>query len=298
MTTAFADRLIAATRKHGPLCVGLDPHPDLFPRLFGSANAGSVAVWSDAVIEAIAGHVGVVKPQAAFFEIWGAPGMAALDHVCGKAREAGLLVILDAKRGDIGSSAAGYARAYLGANAAIPCDALTVNPYLGVETIQPFIDEAAKNGRGVAVLARTSNPGSADIQALEVDGRTIYRRVAERMQEMGTVLKGPETGWSGLMLVAGATGPGDALDLRRAAPDALFLVPGYGAQGAGADEAVAGFVKREGGAREGGVVNASRSITFCEDAQSATSLEAWTAAVSGAARAAQADLIAATRRSA
>jgi orotidine-5'-phosphate decarboxylase len=294
MTRAFSDRLIEKVRLYGPLCVGIDPHPDLFPELFGKPSAGAIAVWADGIIEAAAGNVACIKPQAAFFELWGSPGMAALEHVCKTARDAGLLVILDAKRGDIGSTANGYAQAYLGVNASCPSDALTVNPFMGMETLDPFIDVAVKNGRGVAVLTRTSNPGAADIQELEVNGEPVFMDLARKFHAKGQSLKGAETGWSGFMFVAGATAPEEARRIREAAPDNLFLVPGYGAQGAGAAQAVAGFVPVNG-TLEGGVVNASRSVNFPDAAQSATSGDMWQGAVKDAIRRAQDDLRKATR---
>ena len=295
MTTAFADRLIEKVRLYGPLCVGIDPHPGLFPDLFGRPSAGSIAVWADGIIEAASGHAACIKPQTAFFEIWGSPGMAALEHVCKTARDAGLLVILDAKRGDIGSTAKGYAQAYLGENAHCASDALTVNPYMGLETLTPFVDEAEANGRGVAVLTRTSNPGAADIQELEVGGEPIFMRMAKEFHTMGKRLSGVRTPWSGMMLVAGATAPEEARKIREAAPDNLLLVPGYGAQGAGAEQAIAGFVPVNG-TLEGGVINASRSVTFPEAAQTAGSIEGWQNAIRDAIAYAQDDLTKATRR--
>ncbi|MAP95131.1 MAG: orotidine-5'-phosphate decarboxylase [Ponticaulis sp.] len=292
----FADRLIEAVRDYGPLCVGIDPHPSLFPQLFGKPSAGAIAVWADGIIEQAAGEVACIKPQAAFFEIWGSAGMAALEHVCKTARDAGLLVILDAKRGDIGSTAKGYADAYLGENAACPCDALTVNPYMGLETLTPFVDTSAANGRGIAVLTRTSNPGAADIQELEVDGDPIYIRMAREFHAAGACLKGQTTSWSGMMLVAGATAPQEAREIRHAAPDNLLLVPGYGAQGAGAEQAVAGFVPVNG-MLEGGVVNASRSVTFPQAAQTATTVESWSSSIHDAICLARDDLLKATRLS-
>lgn len=294
MMRAFADRLMEKVRLYGPLCVGIDPHPNLFPELFGKPNAGAIAVWADGIIEAAAGEVACIKPQAAFFELWGSPGMAALEHVCKTARDAGLLVILDAKRGDIGSTANGYAQAYLGENASCPSDALTINPFMGMETLDPFVDTAVENGRGVAVLTRTSNPGAADIQELEIDGEPVFIKLARAFHTKGQVLKGKETDWSGFMFVAGATAPEEARRIREAAPDNLFLVPGYGAQGAGAAESIAGFVPVNG-VLEGGIVNASRSVNFPDAAQAAPDGDRWQAAIRDAIRYAQDDLRKATR---
>jgi orotidine-5'-phosphate decarboxylase len=235
----------------------------------------------------------VVKPQAALFERWGSRGLAALEEVCAAAKDAGLIVILDAKRGDIGTTAEGYAEGYLGLHSSCPCDAITVNPYMGVETLEPFVDLAEKNARGVVVLARTSNPGSKDFQAKLIDGEPLYIHVARALAPMIARLKG-ESGWSGLMLVAGATGPVDAQRLRAAAKDAFFLVPGYGAQGAGPRDAMASFVKGPSGL-EGGVINASRSVSMPEAAKAARDGDEWDLAVTRAIEAAQAELVAAAR---
>ncbi|MEM8920486.1 MAG: orotidine-5'-phosphate decarboxylase [Pseudomonadota bacterium] len=288
----FADRLVHATRELGPLCVGIDPHFGKLPPIFGPDGPGALALWGEAIVQRVVGKAAVVKPQAGLFERWGAAGVAALEHVCRAARDAGLIVILDAKRGDIGSTAMGYAQAYLGPTSACPCDAITVNPYMGVETLEPFIALAEAHGKGVAVLARTSNPGSADFQARLVDGDPLYIRVAQALAPMIDRLKGVETSWSGLMLVAGATGPEEAEALRSAAPEALFLTPGYGAQGAGARAALAGYVKGPNGL-EGGVVNASRSVTLPQAAYEAETAEKWNAAIDAAILDAQADLKAA-----
>ena len=290
----LADRLIEATRALGPLCVGIDPHKGRIPDLFGGDTPEGLAAWGASVVEAAAGLVAVVKPQAGLFERHGPEGMAALQMVCETAKSAGLIVIVDAKRGDIGSTAEGYAEAYLSSEAPFPCDVLTVNPYLGLDALEPFAAKAEANNKGVAVLARTSNPGSADFQSRLIDGDPLYARVVDALGPMIERLKG-ETGWSGCMLVAGATGPDEAKALRARAPNALFLVPGYGAQGAGASDALAGFVQGPNGL-EGGVVSASRSVTFPEAAQSATTFEDWQAAIISAIKAAQADLSSASGR--
>ncbi len=170
MTEAFADRLVAATRRLGPLCVGVDPHAGLLPSLFGPPGPEAAARWGMALVARAAGKAAVVKPQAGLFERWGASGLMALQEVCTAAKEAGLMVILDAKRGDIGSTAEGYAEGYLGAESSCPCDAITVNPYMGIETIEPFTKIAERDGKGVVVLARTSNPGVGGFPA-EADRR-------------------------------------------------------------------------------------------------------------------------------
>ncbi len=291
----FADRLIAATRANGPLCVGIDPHAGRIPALFGGDTPDGLENWGRAVVEAAAGRAGIVKPQAGLFERHGWQGMRALANVCAAAKERGLIVLMDAKRGDIGSTAEGYAQAYLAADAPFACDALTVNPYMGLDTLEPHVRAAEASGKGVIVLARTSNPGSADYQARDLEGAPLYARVVESLAPMMERLQG-ESGWSGLMLVTGATGPDEARQLRDLAPSALFLVPGYGAQGAGAREAMAGFVPAgQGGNRlEGGCVNASRSLTFPSGTENADTIDAWQDKVAEAIEAAQADLMSAT----
>lgn len=283
----FADRLIAATQAHGPLCVGIDPHVGRIPDLFGGDTPEGLETWGIAVVKAAAGRAGIVKPQAGLFERHGWQGMRALANVCAAAKEAGLIVLMDAKRGDIGSTAEGYAAAYLAKDAPFACDALTVNPYMGLDTLEPHVRAAEESGKGVIVLARTSNPGSADYQARDMEGAPLYARVVESLDPLIQRLKG-QSGWSGLMLVTGATGPDEAKALRSLAPSALFLVPGYGAQGAGASDAVAGFT---GGL--GGCVNASRSVTFPAGTADAETEAEWAALISAAIQHAQADLKAA-----
>ncbi len=285
--SAFADRFIEAARTYGPLCVGIDPHAQRIPELFGGDTPEGLENWGIAVVKAMQGRAGIVKPQAGLFERHGWQGMRALSKVCDAASKAGLITLMDAKRGDIGSTAEGYAAAYLTKDAPFVCDALTVNPYMGLDTLEPHVRAAEVSGKGVIVLARTSNPGSADYQAKDLEGAPLYARVVQSLAPMMDRLKA-QSGWSGLTLVTGATGPDEARHLRSLAPNALFLVPGYGAQGASAREAVAGFVEGEGGC-----VNASRSITFPAGSEAAVSEDAWGDLVIAAIESAQADLKAA-----
>ena len=280
----FADRMVEAVAEHGPLCVGIDPHAGRVPALFGGDTGQGLTRWGEAIIEIAVGRVAAIKPQVGLFERLGPEGMLALQRLCGTAREAGLIVLADAKRADIGSTAAGYAAAYLSAGAPFEADAVTVNPYMGLDTLEPFMAEAEAHNKGVIVLARTSNPGAADFQARDMGGAPLYARVVEALGPLMKRLEGT-SGWSGLMLVTGATGPEEARQLRALAPKALFLVPGYGAQGAGAADAMAGFVNGQGG-----LVNASRSVTFPKAAETATGLSDWRAAITNAIDAAQADL--------
>lgn len=260
MSGAFADRLIATTRRLGPLCVGIDPHVGKLPEVFGTDVIVALRRWAMAMVDAADGVAGILKPQVGLFEAYGPEGMEVLAGVMRQARARGLLVIADAKRGDIGSTAEGYAEAYLSPQAPFQSDALTVNPYMGLDTLKPYFVRAERHGRGVAVLARTSNPGAEDFQLADVGGVPLYARVVAALEPARKRLLGSQ-GWSSLMLVAGATAPQDARKLRSLAPDALFLVPGFGAQGADAGTALAGFVAGPAG-REGGVVNASRSVSF------------------------------------
>ena len=286
----FADALIERVRELGhPLCLGIDPHLGKIPPLFrnGSmdarepATADAVEAFCSAVIARAAGRVAIVKPQIAFFEQLGWRGLRALERVVARAREAGLLVLLDAKRGDIGSTAEGYAAAYLAADAAIPCNAITLNAYLGLDTLAPFAAAARSAGRGLFVLVKTSNAGSGDLQDLRAEGAPVYERVAASLAPLADELVGPATGWSSLGVVVGATWPEPHDNVRKLLPRALFLVPGYGAQGASAAEAVRGFVAGPAGL-EGGVVNSSRAILFPEAAAAAGSAADWEAAVDGA----------------
>jgi orotidine-5'-phosphate decarboxylase len=283
----FGDRLIEGVRALGhPLCVGLDPHLAPIPPLFrrGSMAPGdvqtveAVETFLGAVIDRVEGRVAIVKPQIAFFEQLGWRGLRALEALCDRARRAGLLVLLDAKRGDIGSTAEGYAGAYLAKDAAMPVDAMTLNPYLGFDTLEPFTRAARVAGRGLFVLVKTSNPGSGDLQDREIDGEPLFGRVADGLARIERELLGAETGWSSLGVVCGATWPDQARRVREALPRSLFLVPGYGAQGGSADAAVHGFVPGPKGL-EGGVVNSSRGILFPAAASQANDARAWESAI-------------------
>lgn len=287
---AFADRLILRQRALGhPLCVGLDPHLASIPPIFrrgtmaplAEATADAVEALLAAVLDRVVGRVATVKPQIAFFEALGWRGIRALERLCERARRAGLLVLLDAKRGDIGSTAEGYASAYLGREAAMPSDALTVSPYLGFDTLEPFVRTATAVGGGLFVLVKTSNPGSGDLQDRSVDGVPLYLRVAQGLAASEVAMRAPRTGWSSLGVVCGATWPEPARRVREALPRALFLVPGYGAQGGSAADAVVPFVAGPAGL-EGGIVNSSRAILFPEAARGATDARRWEQAVDAA----------------
>jgi orotidine-5'-phosphate decarboxylase len=268
----FADRAITRIRQLGhPLCVGLDPHLDLLPKLFRRGTMGpkdpqtaeAVEAFLLAVLAVVGQRVAVVKPQIAFFERLGWRGLRVLERVATAARQQGLLVLLDAKRGDIGSTASAYAQAYLGDSAPLAVDAITLNPYLGLDTLAPFVKKARKEGCGLFVLVKTSNPGAGDFQDRPlVSGHSLCDTVARALAETTASLTGPSTSWSSLGVVVGATWPGEAERIRGLLPKALFLVPGYGAQGGSAAQAVRGFVSDGSGRLEGGLVNSSRGILF------------------------------------
>lgn len=241
--TPFADRLTEAVRATGAsACVGLDPHLDRLPEplvadaltLSGAerrvALAAAARTFCLGVIDTVAGLVPSVKPQVAFFEALGSPGVAALEDVVRAARDAGLLVVLDAKRGDIGSTARAYAHATLADNGPLRADSVTLSPYLGVESLEPFVD-AADHGKGIFVLVRTSNAGAGQWQ-LGGD-HPVAERVASWINAANAEREGA-SGFGPVGAVIGATLPLEAPHWRAAMPRAWFLVPGYGAQGASA----------------------------------------------------------------
>ncbi|WP_137843606.1 orotidine-5'-phosphate decarboxylase [Microbacterium sp. 2FI] len=234
----FGQRLLSALDAYGPLCVGIDPHVHLLAEWGLDADAAGVREFGLRVVDAAAGRVGVVKPQVAFFEAYGSRGFAALEEVMAAARAAGLLVIADAKRGDIGTTMDGYAAAWLTAGAPLEADALTLSPYLGADSLRATLTTAVRNGKGAFVLAATSNPEAYAVQsARTVDvAATDDQSVAERVARDVAWINGSvafDGGLGPIGLVVGATVdrtviglPDDAL---RGAP---LLAPGFGAQGA------------------------------------------------------------------
>lgn len=299
MSADFGQRLqqtISANRS--VLCVGIDPHPSMMPALFGGTeqhigDADSLQHlkrFCSALIQASAGSVAAIKPQVAFFEAYGPKGFEILQELSAQARNAGLLVIMDAKRGDIGSTAKAYASAWLGAGSAYQADALTINPYLGRDSLTPFYDQALATQSGLFILTRTSNPGSADIQQLAADNMLVWEHVADMLSTDIHSAKQPDTLLSPIGIVAGATGPDEAGRLRELLPSAPFLIPGYGAQGATAHEATAGLITDASGVLTGGVVNASRAISHNREALDAPDEERYIEAVRTAIEHANADL--------
>jgi orotidine-5'-phosphate decarboxylase len=258
-TTAFSDRLAAAVeRKRSQLCVGLDPRVDLLPvELRGDPPADAVARFCRGIVDAVAPHAVAVKPQLAFFEALGAEGMRALEEVCAYARAAELLVIVDGKRGDIGSTGRGYAAAYLEGDAPLG-DALTVNPYLGRDSLDPFLSACRRSGAGLFCLVKTSNTGGADVQDLALsDGRTVWMQVAKLVDEWGEELVGAN-GLSSVGAVVGATFPREVGEARRLMPRAVLLLPGVGEQGGTPADVARAFTSGPAS----GLVSASRSVIY------------------------------------
>jgi len=281
----FADRLAdAVERKRSQLVVGLDPRVDLLPMelrgeavLGRAAAAGAVSRFCKGIVDAVAPYAVAVKPQVAFFEALGADGWRALEDVCAYARAVGLLVVADAKRGDIGSTSRAYATAFLEPDGGAPplADALTVNAYLGHDSVEPFLLACRRHGAGVFFLVRTSNAGAADVQdAILSDGTPLWQHVAGLVHEWGAEHVG-ERGLSSVGAVVGATFPRAISEARRAMPQAVLLLPGVGAQGATPADVARAFTSGPSSA----LVNASRSVIFAfrdasDDWRAAASREA------------------------
>jgi orotidine-5'-phosphate decarboxylase len=244
----FADRLaVEVERKGAPLCVGLDPDPALMPEGTG------VVEFCRGIVDAVAGIAVAVKPQAAFFEARGADGWAAFTEVCAYARETGLLVIADAKRGDVPSTARAYAAAF-----APLADAVTVNPYLGRDSLDPFLAACRRDGAGLFCVVKTSNPGGGEVQDLVLsDGRHVWHQVAELVNEWGGDLIG-EHGLSAVGAVVGATHPRAVGEARKLLPRSILLLPGVGAQGATPADVARAFTSGPASA----LVNVARNVIY------------------------------------
>jgi len=256
----FVDELLNRVADKGaPICVGIDPVIDRLPARIREGAASPVRAighWVGDLLKAVEPFTPAVKFQSACFERYGAAGLACLEACITQAKLRGLAVILDAKRGDIGISAAHYAAGCLSG-----ADAVTINPYMGPDTMQPFIDQAAAHGQGLFALVRTSNPGSDALQTLALaDGRRVVDAVADMVVEAGKDHVG-ERGYSLLGAVVGATKADEIATLRKRMDQQLFLVPGYGAQGGSADDVKACF-KPDG---TGAIITASRSVIYADD---------------------------------
>jgi len=264
------------------VCVGLDPDLKKFPKMllsryqledvdalpFNKINLANVAdcilSFNKTIIDLVCNDAVAIKPQSAHFERFGHHGISCLEKTVSYAKSKGLIVILDAKRNDIGSTAEKYALAYLGYDdsingAAIPFDAITVNPYLGSDGINPFIVSCEKNGKGIFILVKTSNPSSGDLQDLNLSSHiSLSHHIAKKVNEWGNKIISP-CGYSSVGAVMGATYPDDIKRLREIMPKSIFLIPGYGAQGAKADSISGAFDENGLGA----IINSARGITYC-----------------------------------
>ncbi len=259
--------------KNNPTVAGLDPKLDYIPEdmlkvsfdKYGETFEGAADAifnFNKELIDALYDIVPAVKPQSAYYEMYGIEGLKCLKKTIDYAKSKGLYVILDAKRGDIGATSEAYAKAYLGktelgsnSEFAFDADSLTVNPYLGTDGVKPFVEQALKNNKSLFILVKTSNQSSGELQDLVCDGKHIYEHMAElvRKWSKGTLGK---YGYSNLGVVVGATYPEQAEKIREIIPRTYFLVPGYGAQGGKAEDVARSF-NRDG---LGAIVNASRSI--------------------------------------
>ena len=284
MPSDFADRLMSAiAEKNSRVCVGIDPVVELMPEHLRPSGRFEERFWHPRIesfrtsplldgvgkfcaglIDAVAEFAPAIKFNSAHFEALGPGGPELLYRLMAWSTRLGVLVLVDAKRGDVGSTAKAYARAVFSRYAEAPMrppDAVTVNPWLGSDGVQPFVDQAAELGRGVFVLVRTSNPSAIEIQDLVTDdGRPVYQHVAALADQWGAPHIGT-SGYSCVGAVVGATWPRQLAELREAMPHTPFLVPGYGAQGGGAADVVGAFDADGLGA----IVNSSRGIMYAGD---------------------------------
>ena len=254
---------------NNPTVMGLDPRYEMLPECIKNKYGKDVKSVCEGILEYNKNLIDntydiipAVKPQIAFYEMFGIEGMKCFKETCKYAKENGMIVIADIKRGDIGTTAAGYSNAYLGRTLVgdseesfYDIDWVTVNPYLGIDGVKPFIEDCIKYNKGIFVLVKTSNKSSGELQDLKLeDGKTVYEKVAELVNSWGEELIG-EHGYSSVASVVGATYPIQIKKLREIMPNSYFLIPGYGAQGGKAEDIALGF---ENGL--GGIVNASRSL--------------------------------------
>lgn len=265
------DKLIKKIKEtNNPTVIGLDPRYEMLPKcvtskyeqtLEGAAKA--IIEFNKALIDSTCDIIPAIKPQIAFYEMFGIPGMEAFKETCRYAKEKGMVVIADIKRGDIGSTAAGYSNAFLGKTpigdkqeAIYDVDFITVNPYMGTDCVKPFIEDCKKYNKGIFILVKTSNPSSGELQDQKLEnGKEVYSQVADLVEKWGEELQG-ENGYSSIAAVVGATYPEQLEQIRKIAPHTYFLIPGYGAQGGKANDIALGFDAKG----LGGIVNASRSL--------------------------------------
>ena len=283
MADHFGDKLVKKIRDTKSfLCLGVDPHLDLIPNIFDIQNNSSniitkVEKFCFSLLDSAKDLVPAIKPQIALFEQLGPDGMKLLASLCKYAQSLNFLIIMDAKRGDIGSTSQAYANAYLGENAPYPSDAMTINPWLGIDSLDPFFKKASETSSGLFILVHTSNKGSKDIQEMPLtNGAKCYEHLAKLLRPIIENQKG-DLGLSSIGIVSGATFKDESLALRKLLPSAPFLIPGYGAQGASAKDACAPLIKDSAfpNLLNFGLINASRSILFPEEAYLAKNIEEW-----------------------
>ena len=271
MSQNMMDNLINKIKeKNSPIVMGIDPRyemiPDIIKLKYPKDMAGfakSAVVFAKKLIDATYDIIPAIKPQLAYFEMMGPNGLDAFKEIVDYAKSKDLIVIADAKRGDIGTTSQGYANTFLGETTLndykekiYDADFVTVNPYMGTDCVKPFIEDSKKYGKGVFVLVKTSNKSSGELQDLKLEnGNKVYEQVATLVEEWGKDLIG-EYGYSSISAVVGATYPEQLKEIRKLAPHTFFLIPGYGAQGGKAEDIALGF--DENGI--GGIVNASRSL--------------------------------------
>jgi orotidine-5'-phosphate decarboxylase len=296
LTPHFADRLSQQIARQGtPLVACLDPRLAQLPESLRAgvrendyaAVAAAFQKFCCEIIDVVAPLVPAVKPQAAFFEMTGPAGMTALSRIIDYAMSRDLMVLLDGKRNDIGSTATAYARGWLGRKPASAwgCDALTINPYMGDDSLQPFVDRGLETGSGLFVLVKTSNPGSNTFQELPTGNRKLYQEVAAWVQTTAAATAG-QCGYGVVGAVVGATHPAHLAELREAMPNTFFLIPGFGAQGGKAIDLVSAFDEHGGGA----IVNSSRGIIFAWEQPRYGETSSWQASVDAATRNAMAEI--------
>ena len=270
MKNAIDNLIDKIKEKNNPTVIGLDPRYEMIPKCITQKYAPTLEGASKAIIEfnkrlidATYDIIPAVKPQIAFYEMFGIEGMKAFKETCEYAKKKGMLVIADIKRGDIGSTAEGYSNAFLGKTKIgskeeriFDVEFVTLNPYMGIDSIKPFIEDCKKYNKGIFVLIKTSNPSSGDIQDVKMEnGEELYTKVAKLVENWGEELRG-EYGYSSVGGVVGATYPEQIESLRKIAPHTFFLIPGYGAQGGKANDIAKAFDNNG----IGGIVNSSRGL--------------------------------------
>lgn len=270
MKNAIDNLIDKIKEKNNPTVIGLDPRYEMIPKCITQKYAPTLEGASKAIIEfnkrlidATYDIIPAVKPQIAFYEMLEIEGMKAFKETCEYAKQKGMLVIADIKRGDIGSTAEGYSNAFLGKTKIgskeeriFDVEFVTLNPYMGIDSIKPFIEDCKKYNKGIFVLIKTSNPSSGDIQDVKMEnGEELYTKVAKLVENWGEELRG-EYGYSSVGGVVGATYPEQIESLRKIAPHTFFLIPGYGAQGGKANDIAKAFDSNG----IGGIVNSSRGL--------------------------------------